>query len=52
MVKKVIIEIILVPESFDEQSDKIKEEILKELREGFSLIPWSYEIEHVRVVET
>lgn len=51
MVKKVIIEVILVPESLDKRSDEIKEEILKEFREGFLKIPWSYEIEKVKVIE-
>jgi len=52
MVKKLIIEVILVPESLYKPSDEIKDEILKELHEGFPLIPWSYEIEKVSVVET
>ena len=52
MVKKVIIEILLVPESLNKQSDEIEDEILKEFREGFLVIPWSYEIEKVSVVET
>jgi len=52
MVKKVIIEILLVPESLDKESDEIEGEILKEFREGFLMIPWSYEIEKISVVET
>lgn len=52
MVKKVIIEILLVPESIDKRTDEIEGEILKEFREGFTTIPWSYEIEKIRVVDT
>lgn len=52
MVKKVIIEILLVPQSLDKRSDEIEGEILKEFREGFLMILWSYEIEKIRVVET
>lgn len=52
MVKKVIIEILLVPESLDKSSDEIKDEILKEFREGPSMIPWSCEIAKIKVVET
>jgi len=52
MVRKVIIEILLVPESLDRRSREIAEDILKEFREGFLKIPWGYEIEKVRVVET
>ncbi len=52
MVKKVIIEILLVPESLDKRSDEIEDEILKEFREGPLMIPWSCEIEKISVVET
>jgi hypothetical protein len=52
MVKKVIMKILLVPESVDKRSDEIAEDILKEFREGFLMIPWSREIEKIRVVET
>ena len=52
MVKKVIIEILLVPQSLDKPSDEIEDEILKEFREGFLMIPWSYKIEKIKVVET
>jgi len=52
MVKKIIIEILLVPESLDKQPDEIVDDILKEFHEGFLTIPWSCEIEKIRVVET
>jgi len=52
MVKKVIIEILLVPQSLDKSSDEIEDEILKEFREGFLMIPWGYKIEKIKVVET
>jgi len=52
MVKKVIIEILLVPESIEKRSDEIENEILKKFREEFLMIPWCYEVEKIRVVET
>ena len=52
MVRKAIIEILLVPESLDKRSDEIEEEILKAFRDGFLVIPWSYDIEKIRVLET
>jgi len=52
MVKKIVIEILLVPESFDKPSDEIRSEILKEFSEGFLRIPWSCKIEKIMVVET
>ena len=51
MVKKVIIEILLVPESLDKPSNEIKDEILKEFSEDFLRIPWSAEIEKIRIVD-
>jgi len=52
MVKKVIIEILLVPQSLDKPSDEIEDENLKEFREGFLMIPWGHKIEKIKVVET
>jgi hypothetical protein len=52
MVRKVIIELLLVPESIEKKPAEIEMEILTELCEGFLRIPWSYEIERVRVIET
>ena len=52
MVKRAIVEILLVPESLDKRSDEIEDEILKEFREGFLMIPWSAEIGKIRVVDT
>lgn len=52
MVKKVIIEVLLVPESLNKRSDEIREEILKAFREGFLVIPWSYDIEKIKIIET
>jgi hypothetical protein len=51
MTKKLIIEILLVPESLEKKPDDIESEILKEFDEGFLRIPWSYEIEKIRVVD-
>jgi hypothetical protein len=50
MTKKLIIEILLVPESLDKKSAEIESEILKEFNEDFLRIPWSYKIEKVRVI--
>lgn len=52
MAKKAIIEILLVPESLDKSSKEIEEEILKEFREGFLMIPYSDRIEKIKIVET
>jgi len=52
IVKKVIVEILRVPESLDKRSDEIEGEILNEFCEGFLRIPGSYKIEKIRVVET
>jgi hypothetical protein len=52
MVKKVIIEILLVPQSLDKPSDENEDEILKEFREGFLMNPWGYRIEKIKVAET
>lgn len=52
MVKRAIIEIVLVPEASERLPDEIEREILTELCEGFLRIPWSYEIGRVKVVET
>jgi len=52
MVRKVIIEILLVPESLDKSPDEIEDEISKELREGFLMVPWGAEIEKIRVVDS
>lgn len=51
MVKKVIIEVLLVPEAINKSSAKIESEILREFSEGFLLIPWGQKIERLRVVE-
>lgn len=52
MTRKVIIEILLVPESLEKEPDEIESEILKEFAEGFFRFPWCYEIEKIRVVDT
>ncbi|MEM3458657.1 MAG: hypothetical protein QXN36_03400 [Candidatus Bathyarchaeia archaeon] len=51
MVKKVIIEILLVPEAIDKPSNTIRSEILREFSEGFLLIPWAQRIEKLKIVE-
>lgn len=52
MVKKTIIEILLIPESLGKRSTEIEDEILKELCEIFLMIPWACKIAKIRVVET
>jgi len=48
---KVIIEVVLVPESSNKRSEEIEREILKEIRYGSVFIPWCDKVEKVRVVE-
>ncbi|MBS7632719.1 hypothetical protein KEJ15_03740 [Candidatus Bathyarchaeota archaeon] len=50
MVKKVIIEMVLVSESFGKRAEEIEQDILEELRHGL-IIPWCDKVEKVRVVE-
>ncbi len=51
MVRKVIIEILLVPESLNTSSEEIEDDILKELQDGFLIIPWSAKLEEIRVLD-
>ncbi|MBS7632229.1 hypothetical protein KEJ15_01210 [Candidatus Bathyarchaeota archaeon] len=51
MVKKLIIEMVLVPESFGKRAEEIERDILEELRHGLLIIPWCDKVERVRVVE-
>jgi len=52
MVKKAIIEILLVPESLDKSCEEIEEEILKEFQEGFLIIPYCDRVEKIKIIET
>jgi len=52
MVRKVIIEVRLIPESDDISARKIKDEILNEFSQGFLLIPYADKIEKIKVAET
>jgi hypothetical protein len=52
LVRKAIIEIVLIPEANEKLPEEIEREILAELCEGFLRIPWSYEMGRVRVIET
>lgn len=52
MVKKAVIEILLVPESLDKPPGEIEAEILREFLEGFIMIPWGAKIEKIRVIDT
>jgi len=52
MVKKAIIEVLLVPESLNKRSKEIENEILKEFQEGLLIIPYGDKIEKIKIVET
>jgi len=51
MVRKVIIEAVLVPESSSKNSKEIEKEILNEIRSGSLVIPWCDSIKRVVVIE-
>jgi hypothetical protein len=51
MVKKAIIEILLVDESSEKSNDEIANEIFSEVSEGRTVIPWCKRVEKVIVVE-
>lgn len=50
MVRKVIIEAVLVPESLERRPKEIEMEILREIRCGSLVIPWCDRVEKVVVV--
>jgi len=52
MVKKAIIEVLLVPESFNKRSEEIEKEIWREFQEGLLMIPYGERIEKIKIVET
>jgi hypothetical protein len=51
MVKKVVIEAVLVPESSNERPEEIEKQILREIRCGNLIIPWCARVEKVRVAD-
>jgi len=51
MAKKVIIEVVLVPEASNKQSGEIEREILEEIRYGSLVIPWCDRVEKISVVD-
>jgi len=51
MVKKAIIEIVLVEESAEKTSKEILKEISEELSENLHVIPWAAKIEKMAVTE-
>lgn len=51
MVRKVVIEAVLVPESAGKNPREIEREILMEIRYSALVIPWCDKIEKVVVVE-
>jgi len=52
MVKKAIVEIILVEGSAEETNTEIQREISKELSENLHIIPWAAEIEKMTITES
>jgi hypothetical protein len=51
MVKKVIIEILLVEESSERTNDEIASEIFADISEGRTVIPWCKQVSKVAVTE-
>ena len=51
MNRKVIIEILLVPESLEKKSSEIEDEIVTEFHQGSLVIPWSLKIESIKVID-
>jgi len=51
MVKKAVIEILLVKESSENVNEKIEKEIFDDLSEDLPKIPWMKQVEKVEVVE-
>jgi hypothetical protein len=51
MVRKVVIEMILIPESTNRRPREIEHEILEEIRHGHLIVPWCGEAEKVTVIE-
>lgn len=52
MVKKAIIELLLVEESAAKTNKEIEKEIFNEFFEGKLVIPWCKKVERVTVIET
>ena len=51
MERRLIIEILLVPESQEKKPKEIEDEIRREFNEGHLIVPWSNKIERVRIIE-
>jgi hypothetical protein len=51
IVKKALIVISLVKESFDKRNEELEKDILKELSEEYAPIPWLKLVEKVTIVE-
>ena len=51
MERRLIIEILLVPESQEKKRKEIEDEIRREFNEGHLIIPWSNKIEEVKIIE-
>ena len=51
MGRRLILEILLVPESKEKKPKEIEDEILREFNEGHLIVPWSRKIEKIRIIE-
>lgn len=51
MVKKAVIVISLVEESFEKSNEEIEREIMKELSKGPAKIPWLKEVQKITIKE-
>ena len=51
MERRLIIEILLVPESQEKKRREIEDEIRREFNEGHLIIPWSNKIEEIKIIE-
>jgi hypothetical protein len=52
VVKRAVIQVLLVDESTERMNKEIEDEIIEELSRNLHLIPWAAEIEKVRVTSS
>jgi hypothetical protein len=52
MVKKAVIEVLLVEESAEKMNEEIEKEIFEELSKNLQVIPWAAKIEKVTVTSS
>ena len=51
MGRRLIIEILLVPESQERKPKEIEDEVRREFNEGHLIVPWSNKVEKVKIIE-